>query len=160
MEDLTFSYSEVPITMMLQEGFQTGIIQRHFKQLGFGDFEVNLVLDSDALHAKECEGNYAMFVVRRDDNNEMVGYLGFCLSPHMHHGDKSAQAHALWLEPEYRNMYVATALLQFAESKLFHNHDCRFVQLTSNTNIPIGDWIKKQGYTETDVVYTKQFIKG
>ncbi len=103
------------------------------------------------------EGTYAMFSARDPRDNTIIGYLGFLMHNSLHHKELIAQAHALYVKPKYREKKVAQRLLRFAESNLYHNHGCNYIQLTSNTNNSIDGFLQSHGYVATDVVYSKKF---
>ncbi len=157
--ELDLLFTDEIFSKFYKDGLETGIFNDHFKELGFGKFDVVLDIQAHVLSDREMKGTYAMFSARDRKDNKIIGYLGFLMHDNLHHKDRVAQAHALYVKPKYRNKKVAQRLLKFAESHLYHKHKCNYIQLTSNTNNSIEGFLNSQGYVATDVVYSKKFDK-
>lgn len=156
MSEAPVRYLEESIVPFSKDAIEQGTYERHHKELGYGKFDTKLDIDIKALEELELKGEHVVVSIRTEDNT-IIGYVMFLLGKNLHHSEKQAQCHALYIQPECRGVKFGKGLLQAAESILYHHHNCRWVQLTSNTNKDIGNFLEHMGYHMTDIVYAKEF---
>lgn len=157
MVDEKYKLEVSSISALIEEGIKEGIFERHLQEVGYGTFSVNVAPAKEQLQKQEDELNYACFTVRERSEDKLVGYVGTVISEHVNYKDRIAQMHAIYIDPAHRGYGLATTLIKFIESQLYHSYGCRFIQLASNTNNPIGKLFERVGYRATDIIYTKEF---
>lgn len=89
------------------------------------------------------------------DNDDLIGYMVFCLQPHMH-CRKSLYAinDFLYLDPEYRGTSIATKMFIFAEECL-RDSGVDVIHLSAKTKKPFDKLAEFLHYDTVEIGFSK-----
>jgi len=129
----------------------------HWKEVPFGNFDLELDLDTDKYMEAE-EAGFACYYLVRDDSGQAIAYMSVFASPMLKHkGLMAAVTDAFYVAPEHREGGVFAELLEFVEKDLascgieyfsvVHNPRYKGKTELFLTNI---------GYCKTEVSFTKE----
>ncbi|MEE8597921.1 MAG: GNAT family N-acetyltransferase [Dehalococcoidales bacterium] len=133
------------------------LIGEHWKEVPFGDYQLELNLDIPTYCAVEASGHGTCLVAYIEDT--IVGYMLLLASSMLHHeGLHQVITDSFYVVPEYRDAGVFLELLTAAET-LCKADNLDFLSLGLNPQYPenatLEDYVKEQGYSLTELTYTK-----
>ena len=91
------------------------------------------------------------------DGDKIVGYISLLLSHHLHHrGVKLATTCCFYVDESYRKDNVGAKLIKFAEQHLKEKHGIEYLQLITNKNAPMKNYMTRLGYELSDYLFIKE----
>lgn len=153
--------SEISITRMpVGQAIETmkELTEDHWKEVPFGEYQLELDLDTDTYVAMESGGHCTCLIA--SIGGTPVGYLLLLAGVMLHHkGLYQVTSDSFYVAPEYRAKGVFPALLKEAE-ELCASEGLQFLSMGLNPqfkeNSELERYIKSQGYCLTELTYTKQ----
>jgi GNAT superfamily N-acetyltransferase len=126
--------------------------QAHFEEVGLFTDEFELDINLDAYEAGYHKG-LIHIIVQRDDENSLVGYALFWVTPHQYHSDKLlAVSDVVYIVPEYRGQGRIGEMIKSAEH-IFR--DAEYDGIHWNIH-PDRDFSSKlEGYEKQMITYGK-----
>lgn len=134
------------------------LTQDHWKEVPFGNYQLELDLDTDTYVAMESGGHCTCLIASIEGVN--VGYLLLLAGVMLHHkGLYQVTSDSFYVAPEYRAQGVFPALLAKAE-ELCAAEGLPFLSMGLNPqfkeNAELEQYIKSVGYSLTELTYTKK----
>jgi len=129
----------------------------HMDEVPFGNFDLELDLDTERYLEAE-EAGYACYYLVRDDSGQAIAYMSvFASSMCQHKGLMSAVTDAFYVAPEHREGGVFAELLKFVETDLTSCGIDYFTVVHNPMYKGRTDlFLKSVGYCNTEVNFTKE----
>lgn len=129
----------------------------HWDEVPFGNFNLELDLDTEKYLESEAAG-YARYYLVRNDSGKAIAYMSVFASPMFQHkGVMCAVTDAFYVAPDYRDSGVFADLLKFVEKDLT---SCG-IDYFSVVHNPMYKgrtdlFLESIGYCKTEISFTKE----
>ena len=144
-KEMSFSECYEELMPMLQKQWETSgdLIIKELKV----DVAQYLYLENIGLH----KSIVAM------DGDKIVGYISLLVSHHLHHrGVKIATTCCFYIDENYRKNKVGLNLIKFTENHMKEKYGMEYLQLITNKNAPMKDYMERLGYGLSDYLFIKE----
>ena len=131
------------------------LLTRHYHEIATYR-DIPLDPDRERYEVIQRAGGLRVFTARAD--GILVGYICFVVSRNLHYRSSVvASQDVIWLEQGLRGLAIGRDLMSHAEGVL----RAEGVQIVTQhgkfaPGINIGAWLRRQGYVEQDIIYTKR----
>ena len=101
------------------------------------------------------QGKYKFYSVRTDEE-ELVGYATYFITPHPHYLDYlTAQQDVLYISKKHRKGVTGIKLIKFSEKEL-KKLGVNLILQHSKLHYNLSKLFERLGYTECDVIHSKE----
>ncbi len=146
-------YEVEPITEKLFDEMWAVLETQRLELVNRKDMHLNPYIAKYLLMEKSKQ---AFIVVARDDNNTIVGYSAWFVSPNMHYMDFiDAHQDVFYVVDGKRGTRIAMKLLKKCEEELKLRNVDNILQHTKVSN-NFGRFLEKMGYGVAEVIYSKR----
>lgn len=131
------------------------MIKDHWKELGEQGGPLDFDIDFYAYNQSRARGLHRFVGAVDTETQKYVGYFSLCKFKSVHHrGQWEAHIDVMYIAPEYRGLKLGRELLEEIEAHATEM-DCSTIRIGSNVTRPIGKFLERFGYTETETIYSK-----
>jgi GNAT superfamily N-acetyltransferase len=134
------------------------LLDGHWEELAMFKDDIPLDVDWPAYRRGYDSGLVRAYGVRVDGRNSLIGYAVFSvLERHSHYAHRWALNDVLWIEPDYRNFGVGSALCETFEKDLREGGPIVIVVETKAHSPALAVLLEARGYQMIGPSYGKRF---
>jgi len=126
----------------------------HWNEVANFQENIKLAVDRESYIQMQQVGLYQTIVIRNDENT-LIGYIGFIISTHPHYKDNIfASMDNVFIHREYRKGFAGIRLFKEAE-KLLKELGVDMIMMRTKKHFDLSPIFERMGYLEMEKVYSK-----
>jgi GNAT superfamily N-acetyltransferase len=143
------------VEILTKTSIPKALMKAHYEELAPMKHLLALDPDWSAYFRMQALGELVFVTLRRDSDDEMIGYMIMVVKPHLHYrGAKLAIDDLHYLLPEYRGQGWGKKLIAFAEGEA-KQAGAKIFSMRTKVGKDHSYIFEAMGYELTDLVYIK-----